>query len=250
MTTTNRFQDKVVIVTGGANGIGQATMLGFAQEGARVVIVDLADRGEAVAGQINKDGGNALFIKADVSNADQVQSLVNTTLDKYGQIDILINNAGITRDNLIMKMKEDDWNLVLRVNLSSVYQCSRAVVRPMMKKRYGRIINLTSVVGLAGQSGQTNYAASKAGIIGFTKSLAKEVGSRNITVNAVAPGFIKTQLTDVLPAEMVQTTVQNTPLGRLGEVEDVAKAIWFLASDDAAFITGQVLTVDGGLVMQ
>jgi 3-oxoacyl-[acyl-carrier protein] reductase len=250
MTTANRFQDKVAIVTGGANGIGQATVLAFVQEGAKVVIVDLAGSGEEVAEKMRRDGGEALFIKADVSDADEVQAMVKSVIDTYGQIDILVNNAGITRDNLIMRMTEDAWNLVLKVNLFSVYHCSRTVIRPMMRKHYGRIINLASVVGLAGQAGQTNYAASKAGIIGFTKSLAKEVGSRNITVNAVAPGFIKTQLTDVLPEEQVRAAIDNTPLGRLGEVEDVAKAILFLASDDSSFITGQVLTIDGGLVMQ
>ncbi|MBN1991618.1 MAG: 3-oxoacyl-[acyl-carrier-protein] reductase [Anaerolineae bacterium] len=250
MTTTKRFQNKVAIVTGGANGIGQAAVSAFAREGARVVIVDLAARGEEVAAKIKQDGGEALFVQTNVSNADEVQAMVKTVIDTHGQIDILVNNAGITRDNLIMTMKEDDWDLVLKVNLYSVYHCSKAVIRPMMKKRYGRIINMASVVGLAGQVGQTNYAASKAGIIGLTKSLAKEVGSRNITVNAIAPGFIKTQLTDVLPPEMVQASIDNTPLGRLGEVEDVANAILFFASGEAAFITGQVLAVDGGLVMQ
>ncbi len=250
MTTSNRFQDKVAVVTGGANGIGRATVLAFAEEGAKVVIVDLTPAGEELAEQIRADGGEALFIETDVSNAEAVQAMIKQVIDSYGQIDILINNAGITRDNLILKMKEEDWELVLKVNLSSAYHCSKAVVRPMMKKRAGRIVNLASVVGLAGQAGQANYAASKGGIIAFTKSLARELGSRNITVNAVAPGFIKTRLTDVLPKEMVEATVANTALGRLGEVEDVANAILFLASDDAAFITGQVLTVDGGLIMQ
>jgi 3-oxoacyl-[acyl-carrier protein] reductase len=250
MTTAKRFENKVVMITGGAAGIGQATTLAFVSEGAKVVILDLAARGEEVAEKIKQDGGDALFIQANVSVSDEVQAAVKMAIDTYGQIDILVNNAGITRDNLIMKMKEEDWELVLRVNLFSAYHCSKAVVRPMMKRRYGRIINVASVVGLAGQAGQTNYAASKAGIIGFTKSLAKEVGSRNITVNAVAPGFIKTALTDVLPKEQVESTIEYTPLGRLGEVEDVAKAILFLASDDASFITGQVLAVDGGLIMQ
>jgi 3-oxoacyl-[acyl-carrier protein] reductase len=250
MTTANRFQDKVAIITGGANGIGQATVMAFASEGAKIVIVDLAARGEEVAAKIRQNGGEALFIQANVSNSEEVQAVVKRTIDSYGQIDILVNNAGITRDNLIIKMKEEDWDLVIKVNLSSAYHFSKAVIRPMMRKRFGRIINLASVVGLAGQAGQTNYAASKAGIIAFTKSLAKEVGSRNITVNAVAPGFIKTALTDVLPPELVQASIDNTPLARLGEVEDVAKAILFLASDDASFITGHVLTVDGGLVMQ
>ena len=250
MATSKRFQDKVAIVTGGAGGIGQATALGLVAEGAKVVILDLTPKGEEVAAKIRQDGGDALFIQTDVSKAESVQKAVKKTIDSYGQIDILINNAGITRDNILMMMTEEEWDLVLKVNLFSVYHCSKAVVRQMMRKRYGRIVNLASVVGVAGQAGQTNYAASKAGIIGFTKSLAKEVGSRNITVNAVAPGFIKTALTDVLPKEMVELSIKNTPLSRLGEVEDVAKAILFLASDEAAFITGHVLTVDGGLFMQ
>jgi 3-oxoacyl-[acyl-carrier protein] reductase len=248
--TTKRFQDKVAMVTGGAAGIGQATALGLAREGAKLVILDLTPKGEEVAAKIRQDGGEALFIQTDVSKAESVQAAVKQTIDSYGQIDILINNAGITRDNIIMMMSEEEWELVLRVNLFSTFHCSKTVVRQMMKKRYGRIVNVASVVGLAGQAGQTNYAASKAGIIGFTKSLAKEVGSRNITVNAVAPGFIKTALTDVLPKELVEASIKATPLGRLGEVEDVAKAILFLVSDDAAFITGHILTVDGGMVMQ
>lgn len=247
---TNRFEGKVAIVTGAAAGIGQATVFGLAQEGAKVVIVDLSPAGEQVAQTIRQNGGEALFIQTNVSNLDAVQAMIKTVVDTYGQIDILINNAGTTRDNLLMTMKEEEWDLVLKVNLYSVYYCSKAVIRPMMKKRSGRIVNVASVVGQAGQAGQTNYASSKAGIIGFTKSLAKEVGSRNITVNAVAPGFIKTALTDVLPKEMVEATISHTPLGRLGEVEDVAKAILFLASDEASFITGQILGVDGGLVMQ
>ncbi|MCB0225580.1 MAG: 3-oxoacyl-ACP reductase FabG, partial [Anaerolineae bacterium] len=183
-------------------------------------------------------------------NGSQAEALIKSTIDTFGQIDILVNNAGTTRDKLIMKMKDEDWDVVLSSNLSSVYNCSKAVVRPMMKKRSGRIINITSVVGLTGQAGQTNYAASKAGIIGFTKSLAKEVGSRNITVNAIAPGFIPTALTDVLPEQQIQAIIETTPVGRLGTVEEVAAAVLFLASDEAAFITGQVLSVDGGLVMQ
>lgn len=248
--TTKRFQDKVAMVTGGAAGIGQATALGLAREGAKVIILDLTPKGEEVAAKIRQDGGEALFIQTDVSKAEPVQAAVKQAIDSYGQIDILINNAGTTRDNIIMMMSEEEWELVLRVNLFSTFHCSKAVVRQMMKKRSGRIVNVASVVGLAGQAGQTNYAASKAGIIGFTKSLAKEVGSRNITVNAVAPGFIKTALTDVLPKELVEASIKATPLGRLGEVEDVAKAILFLASDAAAFITGHILTVDGGMVMQ
>jgi 3-oxoacyl-[acyl-carrier protein] reductase len=244
------LKGKKVLVTGGASGIGRATVLAFVQEGGKAVIVDLNPAGEELAEQIRADGGEAIFFQADVSSAEPVQAMIKQVIDTYGQIDILVNNAGITRDKLIIQMKEEEWDLVLKVNLFSAYHCSKAVVRPMMKKRSGRIINMASVVGLAGQVGQANYAASKGGIIAFTKSLARELGSRNITVNAIAPGFIKTQLTDVLPKEQVEAAIANTPLGRLGEMEDVAKAVLFLASDDAAFITGQVLTVDGGMVMQ
>jgi 3-oxoacyl-[acyl-carrier protein] reductase len=243
---------KVAVVTGSSQGIGAGIAKMLAVQGASVVVnyrsnPTLAD--EVVAGII-ANGGQAVAVQADVSRSDEAERLIKTAIDTYGQIDILVNNAGTTRDTLLMKMKDDDWDLVLQTNLSSVYCCSKAVVRPMMKKRAGRIINITSVVGLAGQAGQTNYAASKAGMIGFTKSLAREVGSRNITVNAVAPGFIPTSLTNVLPEAQVQGIIDNTPLGRLGTVDDVANAVLFLASDEASFITGQVITVDGGLVMQ
>lgn len=243
---------KVAIVTGSSRGIGAGIARVFAAQGAKVVINhrNSPDHAAEVVAAIKDKGGEATVIQADVGQSQQAQQLIKQTIDTYGQIDILVNNAGTTRDMVIMMMKDEDWDLVLRTNLSSTYYCCKAVVRPMMKKRSGRIINITSVVGLAGQSGQTNYAASKAGIIGFTKSLAKEVGSRNITVNAVAPGFVPTALTNVLPEEMMQAAVANTPLGRLGTIEDVAYAALFLASDEAAFITGHVLTVDGGLVMQ
>jgi 3-oxoacyl-[acyl-carrier protein] reductase len=244
--------DKIAVVTGSSRGIGSGIARSLATLGARVVINHRSspDGAEAVAADIRAAGGQALVIQADVSLSNEAQRLIKETIDTYGQIDILVNNAGTTRDKLIMQMKEEDWDVVLQTNLSSVYHCSKAVIRPMMKKRSGRIINVTSVVGLAGQAGQTNYAASKAGIIGFTKSLAREVGSRNITVNAVAPGYIPTALTNVLPEEQTQSIVQNTPLGRMGTLEDVAAAVMFLVSDEASFITGQVLTVDGGLVMQ
>jgi 3-oxoacyl-[acyl-carrier protein] reductase len=244
--------DKVAIVTGSSRGIGAGIAKLFAAQGAKVVINHNHSPAGAdeVMTAIKSGGGQAVVVQADVSQNEGAQSLVTQTIDTYGQIDILVNNAGTTRDKLIMTMKDEDWELVLQTNLSSVYHCSKAVIRPMMKKRNGRIINMASVVGLAGQAGQTNYAASKAGIIGFTKSLAKEVGSRHITVNAIAPGFVPTALTEVLSAEQVQTAIANTPLGRLGTVEDVAAAALFLASDEAAFITGQVITVDGGLVMQ
>jgi 3-oxoacyl-[acyl-carrier protein] reductase len=247
-----KLSDKVAIVTGSSRGIGVGIAKLLAARGAKVVVNhrNSPEGAEEVAGAIKANGGEAIVVQADVSQSSEAKRLIKETIDTYGQIDILVNNAGITRDKLIMTMKDEDWDLVLKTNLSSVYNCSKAVVRPMMKKRYGRIVNITSVVGLAGQAGQTNYAASKAGIIGFTKSLAKEVGSRNITVNAVAPGFVLTALTEVLSDERTQSIIDNTPLGRLGTIEDVASAVLFLASDEAAFITGQVLTVDGGLVMQ
>ena len=243
---------KVAVVTGSSRGIGAGIAKSLADQGAKVVVNhrNSPDGGAEVAAVIKKNGGEAIVVQADVSQFEEAQRLIKETIDTYGQIDILVNNAGTTRDMLIMKMKPEDWELVLRTNLFSTYNCSKAATRPMMKKRSGRIINITSVVGLAGQAGQTNYAASKAGMVGFTKSLAKELGSRNITVNAVAPGFIPTALTEVLPEEMVQAAIENTPVGRLGAIEDVASAVLFLASDEASFITGQVLTVDGGMVMQ
>lgn len=243
---------KVAIVTGSSRGIGAGIAQVLAAQGAKVVVNhrNSPEGAEEVVTAIKAGGGEAMIIQADVAQSSEAQRLVKETIDSFGQIDILVNNAGTTRDTLLMTMKDEDWDLVLRTNLSSTYYCSKAVMRPMMKKRSGRIINITSVVGLSGQAGQTNYAASKAGIIGFTKSLAKEVGSRNITVNAVAPGFIPTALTEVLPQEMTQLLITNTPLGRMGTLEDVANAVLFLASNEAAFITGHVLTVDGGLVMQ
>lgn len=252
MPTLFNLSGKVAVVTGSSRGIGAAIAKTLAAQGAKVVINHRSSpaAAEEVAAAIQAEGGEAIVVQADVSHSSEAQQLIKRTIDTYGQIDILVNNAGTTRDTLIMTMKDEDWDLVLQTNLTSTYYCSKAAVRPMMKKRAGRIINITSVVGLSGQAGQTNYAASKAGIIGFTKALAKEVGSRHITVNAVAPGFIPTALTEVLREEMIKSIVANTPLGRLGTVEEVAHAVLFLASDEAAFITGQVLTVDGGLVMQ
>ncbi len=243
---------KVAIVTGSSRGIGAAIAIVLAQQGAKVVINhrNSAEGAEAVRQTITDLGGEAEVIQADVSRFDDAQRLVKETVNVFGRVDILVNNAGTTRDKLIMMMKEEDWDIVIRTNLTSAYNCAKAAIRPMMKKRAGRIINITSVVGLAGQAGQSNYAASKAGLIGFTKSLAKEVGSRNITVNAIAPGFVPTALTNVLPQDMIDDAIRNTPLGRLGEPEDIAYAVAFLASDQAGFITGQVLSVDGGLIMQ
>ena len=236
------LEGKTALVTGASRGIGRAIAAELANAGAAVVIGYRSgkDEAEALAAEL---GGRA--VQADVSNADDAKRLV----DEAGDLDILVNNAGLTRDGLLARMPDDDWRTVIDTNLSSVFYTCRAVCRPMMKKRGGAIVNVSSIVGVHGNWGQTNYAASKAGIIGFTKSLARELGSRGVRANVVAPGYVKTQLTEVLPEEATQAMLQNTPLGRLGEPEDVAGAVRFLCSDAAAFITGEVLLVDGGLGM-
>ena len=233
---------KVALVTGASKGIGRAIALELGSAGAQVTVGYRS--GEEEAGAVAAEiGGQA--VQADVSDPDEAKRLV----EEAGDLDILVNNAGITRDGLLARMSDDDWRAVLDTNLASCFYTCRAVTRGMMRKRSGAIVNLSSIVGVHGNWGQTNYAASKAGIIGFTKSLARELGSRNVRANVVAPGYVKTQLTEVLPEEATQAMLSNTPLGRLGDPEDVARAVRFLVSDEAAFITGEVLLVDGGLGM-
>ncbi len=247
-----QLQDRVAIVTGASRGIGAAIAQELARRGAKVVVNYNASTGpaEEIAAAIKAAGGEAIAVRADVSQFAEAQSLIKSATDTYGRLDILVNNAGTTRDMLLAIMKEADWDTVLSTNLKSTFNCSKAALRPMMRQKYGRIVNITSVAGVAGNAGQTNYSASKAGMIGFTKSLAKEVGSRNITVNAIAPGFVETDLTKDLPADLKEAAIKVTPLGRWGTCEDVAYAVAFIASDEAAFITGQTLSVDGGMVMQ
>lgn len=245
------FSSQVALVTGSSSGIGAAIARELANGGAKVAIHyrGNADGANAVVAQISEAGGICRSYQADLSNAEEAAALVKQVQNDLGGLDILINNAGATRDTLLMTMKEDDWDVVINTNLRSVYAVTKAAIRGMIRQKRGRIINITSVVALSGQAGQTNYAASKAGIIGFTKSLAREVASRNITVNAVAPGFIPTALTDVLTAEQKEAILAGTPLGRMGTPEEVAWAVAFLAAERSGFITGHVLSVDGGLVM-
>jgi 3-oxoacyl-[acyl-carrier protein] reductase len=240
--TFAHLEGKTALVTGASRGIGRAIASELAAAGASVVIGYRSGRDEAeeLAAELG-----ARAVQADVSNAEEAAKLVA----EAGDVDVLVNNAGLTRDGLLARMSDDDWRVVLETNLSSVFYTCRAVCRPMMKKRAGAIVNVSSIVGVHGNWGQTNYAASKAGIIGFTKSLARELGSRNVRANVVAPGYVKTQLTDVLPEEATAAMLQNTPLGRLGEPGDIAGAVRFLCSDEASFITGEVLLVDGGLGM-
>lgn len=245
------LEGRVAVVTGASRGIGRAIALELARRGATIIVNYHASEqaAEEVVQLIQAEGGRAKAIQADVSDFHQAQELVKSAIDTFGGLDILVNNAGITRDMLIMMMSEEDWDRVQNTNLKSTFTCSKAAVRQMMRKRYGRIINITSVAGQMGNAGQTNYSASKAGQIGFTKALAREVASRNITVNAIAAGYVETDIWANVPDEARQAALSIIPLGRKGEPEEIAYAVAFLASDQAAYITGQVLGVDGGMAM-
>ena len=242
---------KVSLVTGGSRGIGKGICERFAQEGATVVFTYLSsdEKAKAFAAELSANGIEAMAVKSDAANYEQAETLINQIVEKYGQLDVVVNNAGITRDNLLMRMKEEDWDAVMDTNLKSVFNITKALQRTMLKQRSGSIINISSIVGVQGNAGQSNYAASKAGIIGFTKSIAKELGSRNIRCNAIAPGFIETEMTEALDEKVVQEWRQQIPLKRGGKPEDVANAALYLASDLSAYVTGQTISVCGGMLM-
>ena len=244
----NDLEGKIALVTGASRGIGQAIALSLGAAGATVIGTATSDKGaDAISATLKTNTINGQGMSLNVTNNDQIKEVINNIVETYGTIDILVNNAGITRDNLLMRMKEDEWDDIMNTNLTSVYKMSKSVLRGMMKKRSGRIISIASVVGAMGNAGQTNYAAAKAGIMGFTKSLAREVGARGITVNTVAPGFIKTDMTDALPQQQKEALSAQIPMGRLGSVDEVASAVLFLASDSGAYITAQTLHVNGGM---
>src|SRR5688572_4910134 len=244
------LQGRVAIVTGAAQGIGRAIAETLAEAGADVAVADLDPaRSQDAVAAVEKKGRKALNVKVNVADSADTKAMADQVLTAWGKIDILVNNAGITRDGLLLRMKEEDWNLVLQVNLNGTFHCTKAVLQPMTKQRYGRIVNIASIVGAMGNVGQANYAASKAAVIGFTKTAAREYASRNVTVNAVAPGFIDTAMTHGLSADVKETLLKQIPLGRLGMPADVAAAVRFLVSEDAAYITGHVLHVNGGMLM-
>lgn len=248
---SSSLSGKVAFVTGASRGIGRAVALRLAADGAKVALNFSSNisKAEEVKAQIDAAGGEAMLVQGDVAKFEVVAELIKKVVDTWGRLDILINNAGITRDNLLLKMSEDDFDKVISTNLKGVFNCTKAVTKLMMKQRGGRVINMSSVVGLKGNISQANYAAAKAGIIGFTKSTARELASRNVTVNAVAPGFINTDMTAALSEKVKEVMLKEIPAGRIGTPEDVANAVAFLVSDEAAYITGQVLSVDGGMVM-
>lgn len=246
-----QLDGKVAVVTGGSRGIGKAISITLGKLGASVV-VNYSNNSEAaleVTREIETLGSQAVAIGGSVTNPSVANKLIEGAIENFGKVDILVNNAGITRDNLIMRMKDDEWQKVIDTNLTGVFNCTRAAIRPMMKQRWGRIINISSVVGIAGNAGQSNYCASKAGVIGFTKAIAKEIGARNITVNAVAPGYIQTDMTEVLSDSLKEEMVKRIVLGRPGKPEDIAWLVAFLSSDLSSYITGQIISVDGGIVM-
>ncbi|TGB00251.1 3-oxoacyl-[acyl-carrier-protein] reductase [Sporolactobacillus shoreae] len=246
------LKDKVALVTGASRGIGRAIALELAREGASVVVnfAGSKDKAEETASEIREMGTEAFVFQCDVSNEEDVQSMIKASIEKFGHLDIVVNNAGITRDGLLMRLKEEDWDAVLNTNLKGVFLVTKTVLRPMMRQKHGKIVNVASVVGILGNPGQANYVAAKAGVIGLTKTTAREVASRGITVNAVAPGFITTEMTDKLSEQVKEQMKSEIPLQRLGSPEDVAKVVRFLASDDSNYMTGQTLSIDGGMAMQ
>ena len=245
----SRLDGKRALVTGASRGIGRAIALRLAAEGASVVVNYHSGENEAasVVSEITASGGTAIAFQASVASAEEANRLVDATVEALGGIDILVNNAGITRDNLLMRLSEDDWDAVLDTNLKGAFLCTKAAIRPMLRQRSGRIVNMSSIVAITGNPGQANYTAAKAGLIGFTKTIAREVASRGITVNALAPGFIETQMVEAIPEDLRKQILERIPLGQFGTPDDVARSVVFLASDDGAYITGQVIGIDGGL---